>query len=103
MKLWEFRLTRDDGTQVWMKPNSAQSRVEWGEITGEQVRIEPPPAGRGAISPGLYNSFKRKITSGLPLRFDRDKNQIKGDKRPQTLFIDDIIEELVAQGGLLSA
>ena len=85
-------LTRDDGTQVWMKPEWANPRAKWGDIADRtQMRIEVPPEGRGGRRKGggLYTEMKNKNGTGPDLKFDLKKNEIRGKIRKQDIFLDD--------------
>ena len=85
-------LTRDDGTQVWMKPDWAHPKAKWGDIADRtQMRIEVPPEGRGGRRKGggLYTEMKNKNVTGPDLKFDIKKNEIRGRIRKQDIFLDD--------------
>ena len=90
--LWVFVLTRDDGTQVWMKPDWAHPTVKWGDIADRtQMRIEVPPEGRGGRRKGggLYTEMINKNVTCPDLKFDLKKNEIRGRIRKQDIFLDD--------------
>ena len=64
--VWVFRFTRDDGTQVWMKPNSSNPKVQWGEIYhGEQVRIEET---RRRFDDLTFNSEKNEVKDKIRIQ-----------------------------------
>ena len=82
LEVWDFVLTRSDGSSFWMHPNWGESWAGYGEVKAENELVQAPPSGRGSSGKGrqLFKEFKLARDDGR-LHFDRNKNVIRGKTR----------------------
>ena len=83
--IWDFVITRDDGTAFWLHPNWSNNEVYHGEVQHPYIQLQPPASGRGGSMRGqVYKHFKNATTTCL-LRFDEGKNVLVGKTRAQAM------------------
>jgi hypothetical protein len=85
---WDFVLTRENGTEVWLHPSYSNTKIKWLEAEVPGVPnlgdADVPTSGLGGTSgPGTCKYYKEKNQKGL-LRFKaNDKGKGKGQGKAQ--------------------
>ena len=70
LALWDFVLTRNDGSGIRLHPVWDQNKVESYRFDGHPEPVEPPRKGPGTTNgPGTYKMYKELAIDKM-LRFD---------------------------------
>ena len=75
LNIWDFLLTRNDGSQIRLRPAWSKTKVDVMDPDGTSEQVTPPTMGRGkSDGPGTFRKYeKEQRKCDVDVRFDGKK------------------------------